>query len=72
MLKQARYTYCHNNIVTILLEKLAKIHGHSESSHIFCDIEARHMHGGGATDPLESLTTNEKPNILLCKQTRLH
>jgi hypothetical protein len=46
--------------------------GSSEDTHIFSDIEGRHVHTlGGGTIPPDILPTNEKPDIVIVQPTHI-
>ncbi len=67
MLDQGRYTYRHNNILSVILKALVNMYSDtSESYKIYSDIEGRHALGGG-TIPPDVLPTNEKPDIVIMK-----
>ena len=65
MLDQGRYTYRHNNILSVILKALVNMHSDTlEPYKIYSDIEGRHALGGG-TIPPDVLPTNEKPDIVI-------
>ena len=65
MLQQGRYTYRHNNILSVLLKALTNSYSKSpEPFKIYSDIEGRHALGGG-TIPPDILPTSEKPDIVI-------